>query len=125
VADHIKRMLSGAFLSRVGTPIVFDPLDGAALALIVERAVKAAVVSAAAHLHAGIAGVVLEEGLGARAVALLESRLVSSGARALLEQGRSLASNAILELQQCTPDISNRVLRVFFDAEGRLRIKPE
>jgi len=125
VADHIKRMLSGAFLSRVGTPIVFEPLDGTALALIVERAIQAAVVSAATHLHAEIAGVVLEEGLGARAAAILESQVVSSGARALLEHGRCLASCAFLELQQHTPDLSHRVLKVYFDSEGRLCINPE
>jgi len=125
VSDHIKRMLSGAFLSRVGTPIVFDPLDGAALAMIVERAVQAAVVSAANHLHADIVGVVLEEDLGDRAVALLESRMVSSGARALLEQGRSLASRAFLDLREHIPGLSRRTLRVYFDPDGNMRIKPE
>ncbi|MEI7899949.1 MAG: AAA family ATPase [bacterium] len=125
VAAHIKRMLSGAFLSRVGTPIVFDPLDGAALALIVERAVKAAVLSAAFHLHAGIADVVLEAGLGVRAVKLLESKIVSSGARALLEHGRCLAARAFLDFQQRTPDLSRRVLRVFFDPDGNMRIALE
>jgi hypothetical protein len=125
VADHIKRMLSGAFLSRVGTPIVFDPLDGTALALIVERAIKAAILSAASHLNAGIDDVILEEGLGSRAVKLMESQVVSSGARALLEHGRCLAARAFLDFRQRTPDVSQRILRVFFNPEGRLSVKPE
>jgi hypothetical protein len=125
VSAHIKRMLSGAFLSRVGTPIVFEPLDGAALAQIVERAIRAAVLSAAKHLHAGIAGVDLEEGLGARAVERMGADVTGSGARVLLEHGRSLASRAFLELRQASPELAGRRLRVSFETDGVLVIKVE
>ena len=125
VAQHIKRMLSGAFLSRVGTPIVFQPLDGAALASIVERAARAAVRSAAERLHVEIQDVTLEEGLGARAVAVLEANVTSFGARALLEHGRRLASSAFLELAQSGIPIAGRALRIAFLPDGKMEVRPE
>ena len=45
VIAEIKQMLSGAFLSRVGTPILYAPLDGGALALILERAIERALIT--------------------------------------------------------------------------------
>lgn len=123
VSEHIKRMLSGAFLSRVGTPVLFEPLNGTALAMIVERAIKAAIMSAASHLRAGINGVVLEDGLGRRAIELLESRVVCYGARALLEHGRCLASRAFLDLREKTPDLTGSTLRVLFNDEGNILIR--
>lgn len=125
VAEHIKRMLSGAFLSRVGTPIVFDPLDGAALAMIVERAIAAAIRSAAARLNAGTPAVTLEDGLGARVTAMIEPRVISFGARALLEHGRCLASRAFLEMLKHTPDAAGRDVRVSVDPAGNLNIQPQ
>lgn len=97
VAAEIQRTLSGAFLSRVGTPIVFDPLDGDALARILERAIRATLLDAAERLGAGVGDVVLEPGLGFHVLDRLESRLISYGARALLEHGRSLATDAFME----------------------------
>ncbi len=125
VAEHIKRMLSGAFLSRVGTPIVFDPLDGAALAMIIERAITAAILNAASRLNAGTPAVVLEDGLGVRVTAMIESQVISFGARALLEHGRCMASRAFLEMLRHTPDVTGRDLRVGLDPAGNLNIQPQ
>ncbi len=96
VAAEVKSMLSGAFLSRIGAPIVFDPLDGPALAQIVERAVQNAVRSAAGRLGSPVAEVAVAPGGGAAVLASFESNLASFGARALLEHARDLSAKAVL-----------------------------
>lgn len=100
IAFEIAGMLSGAFLSRVGTPVIFQPLSGEALAVIVERAIRKAVLSAADRLHSGISDVILEAGTGRKVIASMEPWVVSSGARALLEHGRAMAAGAMVELRQ-------------------------
>ncbi len=92
VISEIKNMLSGAFLSRIGTPILFEPLDGYALSSIVERAIKRAVLSAAERLNLELMDLALDENLGSKVIASMKSNIVSFGARAILEHGRTLAA---------------------------------
>jgi len=125
VADQIKHTLSGAFLSRVGTPIVFEPLDGAALAIIIERAVRAAVRSAAHCLHLEVADVRIEEGLGTHVIASLDANLASYGARALLEHGRMLAARAFLAFQQSGVPFADGVLCVGLGPDGGLAVQAD
>ncbi len=125
VTSEIKKMLSGAFLSRVGTPVIFDPLDGSALALILERTILKAVSSAAERTNLEISDVVLETGLGAAILASLELNITSFGARSLLEQGRMLAAEAFLELSRRQNPLRGRALRVSAVSNGKLAINPE
>jgi len=125
VASEIKQMLSSAFLSRVGTPILFDPLDGDAVAGIVERAVGQAVLSAADRLRLGVTDVVVEPGLGKQVIAAMEPHLVSFGARAILEHGRSLAAKALVGMQGKTASSPGRTLRVSLGSDGRMIINRE
>ncbi|MBN1567787.1 MAG: ATP-dependent Clp protease ATP-binding subunit [Acidobacteria bacterium] len=125
VAAEIKRMLSGAFLSRVGTPVIFDPLDGAALASILEQAIRKAIVSAAERTSLMIGDVSMEEGVGAAIVASLELNITSFGARALLEHGRMMAAEAFLELKGKHSSLRGKNLRVSPVSDGKLAINPE
>jgi hypothetical protein len=120
VAAEVKSMLSAAFLSRIGTPIVFDPLDGSALALILARAVHAAVFSAAERLGFEIAGVDVAPGAGEAVLARLQSKLVSFGARALLERARDLSAKAVLEWRRSASAARAIRLCVAVDAGGDL-----
>jgi ATP-dependent Clp protease ATP-binding subunit ClpA len=120
VAAEVKSMLSAAFLSRIGTPIVFDPLDGPALALILARAVHAAVFSAAERLGFEIAGVDVAPGAGEAVLARLQSKLVSFGARALLERARDLSAKAVLEWRRSASAARAIRLCVAVDAGGDL-----
>lgn len=124
VATEIQRVLSGAFLSRVGTPIVFDPLEGAALEQIIERAIRATVLSSAERLGIEAGPVSIEEGLGAYVLASMESRLVTSGARALFEHGRTRAVEAFLELHRGGCDLTRRPLLVARKPTGGLTVIP-
>ncbi|MEW6600126.1 MAG: AAA family ATPase [Nitrospirota bacterium] len=122
VAKEIRTMLSGAFLSRVGTPIVFEPLDGPSLGMILERSIKNAALSAAERLNAKIAGVVLEAELGAKIITSMESSIVSFGARAVLEHGRMLVSRALAEAKHGCGSWEGKL--IFIEAhEGKLIIK--
>jgi hypothetical protein len=97
VALEVKSMLSGAFLSRIGTPIVFDPLEGSALAQIIVRAIRNSVGSAAERLGFSVLEVAVEPGAGEAVLAGFQSNLVSFGARALLEHARDLSAKAVLD----------------------------
>lgn len=120
VAAEVKSMLSGAFLSRIGTPIVFDPLDGPALAQIVARAVQNAVRSAAERIGFAVAEVAVVPGAGDAVLARLQSKLVSFGARALLEHARDLSAKAVLEWVRSAPAAGSLKLSVAVDAGGDL-----
>jgi hypothetical protein len=123
VAAEVKSMLSGAFLSRIGTPIVFDPLDGPALAQIVARALQNAVRSAAERLGFAVAEVAVTPGAGEAVLACFESKLVSFGARALLEHARDLSAKAVLEWVRSAPAADSVKLTVATDDGGDLIVK--
>jgi len=124
VASEIKTMLSSAFLSRIGTPILFEPLEDEALGVILENGIRTAIFSAAENLHFPILGVVLDKGLGKCLIGSLETSITASGARGLLEHGRSLAAKAFLQLQQSNRKISEKTLFVHMTPEGKLAIGP-
>ncbi len=98
VMSEIKKMLSGAFLSRAGTPILFAPLTGPAIEIILERAIRTAVVAAADRLHLNVTKVEVKEGTGAVVRDHMDVNLCAFGARSLLEFGRSLAAQALMDL---------------------------
>lgn len=123
VVSEIKKMLSGAFLSRIGTPILFDPLDGESVVRILERSVLAAVHAAAERLSIPLGSVELEEGIGSALLASLPLNLRSFGARALLEHGRTLAAEALLEWTRGMEWEDYTSLRVTVD-ENKMRILP-
>lgn len=122
VALEIKNMLSSAFLSRVGKPILFEPLDRNALAVIIERAIKKAVIDAAERLHCCIRDVILDAGLGSKVISNIDTNIRSFGARSLLEQGRSMAAEAFTHLQQGKTDISGKSILISASANGKIFI---
>ncbi|HEU4388593.1 MAG TPA: hypothetical protein VFV34_12400, partial [Blastocatellia bacterium] len=122
VSFEIKRMLSGAFLSRVGAPILFEPIAESALAEIIERAVKTAVKSAAERLSLKVDDVIVEQGVGEAVLSYRVANSASFGARALLERGRALAAEAVTELAHTGAD-PDAVVRVKADGSGRLKIE--
>ena len=100
VTSEIKTIFSSAFLSRIGTPILFKPLDGEALSVIVERAIRTSVLSAASRLDWGLPDVLIEKGVGRAVVDNIEANILSFGARGLLEEARTRAAEALMELQK-------------------------
>jgi|GEM_PF-640622 len=122
VMSEIRAMLSGAFLSRVGTPILFEPLDGKALEEIVARAVKASLLTASGRLGIPVKDVCLAPSARAALTAWPQAHIVSSGARALLEHGRSLAAEAFLQAHRAGRIRVGGTVFVSGDPGGKLHI---
>jgi len=115
VIAEIKHILSGAFLSRVGTPILFAPLEGEALSAILEETICKSVWTAANRMNLPVKKVVVAEQTGATLLASFTTGLTSFGARALLEFGRVLAAKAMLRFFEATPVIDSCTLLVTAD----------
>jgi len=123
VAQALKRMLSGAFLSRVGTPILFDPLDESTMAEIAQRAVQMAIADSASRLGMRIGEVRVGRDVGKHVVSVLEVNIASFGARALLEKSRSLATRCILQLRRGGLHYEGKTLLVIPGPEGTLSLE--
>jgi hypothetical protein len=123
VLAELQQMLSGAFLSRIGSPILFRPLEGSALAEIAARAIEQAITAAARRLQLDLREVVLEPEVGARVLASLETNVTTLGARTLAEHGRTLAAQALLELKRRGEHCQDRVLEIGATPAGRLILK--
>ena len=121
--SEIKNMLSGAFLSRLGSPIIFDPLREESLGVIVERAVIRALLSAFERVSTPVSDIKLEKNLGNKVLDSLRNSVTSFGARALLEHGRSLAARAFMELRQTNAPVENKTLEVSYH-ENNVIVRP-
>lgn len=123
VSTELKQMLSSAFLSRIGRPILFRPLTGEALETIVEQAVTAALREAMARLGCVPLDLVLEPGLGRKLMYSLNTTITAIGARALQEHGRAAAAQAVQELSLAgISRLTGSVMQVSIDATGKMRI---
>lgn len=125
VNTEIKRMLSSAFLSRIGQPILFDPLDKAVLARIVERTVVEAARRAITNLETIDARVETGDALGQSVVAQLDSDLLAFGARGVVERARSLTTEALLRARQAGELANAETLTVHAEQDGTLHVEPE
>jgi hypothetical protein len=122
VEEELKRLLSNAFVSRVGSPILYDPLDAGARARIVERAVEAALRTACSRLGAAVGGIELAQGLGQALLAGWSRSGLSTGARGLAELARQEATRALLALPGHA-DLRGRVLNAAADAGSCLLLQ--
>jgi ATP-dependent Clp protease ATP-binding subunit ClpA len=122
VVSELKTMLSGAFLSRIGTPILFTPLEGEALAAILSRALQKALMSAIKRLHLDFQEVLVGPETAQLVLASLESSVAAFGARTVLEHGRTLAARAILDLQRRCGDFTGKIVEVLATPAGELTL---
>jgi hypothetical protein len=97
VISEVMDMMSSAFLSRVGSPILFKPLTGETLVTIAANALKAAVLAAARNSGTPVNDVEVDPAAAELVVAGVRTKITSFGARALLEQARMLAAQAYVE----------------------------
>ena len=122
VTSRLRNVLSAAFLSRIGTPIVFDPLAPAAMAAILGRAIVSAVRTGAGRLGLNATVVCEEENVGAAVLAVRRPEEADSGARGLLELGRHLATEALLEMPAFGNKPAPCTLRVSAGTDGKITI---
>jgi ATP-dependent Clp protease ATP-binding subunit ClpA len=123
VIGHLREMFSGAFLSRVGYPILFDPLAGSALGSIVENALRVGLERATQRLDLNVDSVFLEKNVGEKLLPHLKSNIDSFGALSLIEKAQSEAADALLNLIDSDVEFDNSKLVVGADRKARLRLK--
>jgi len=120
VAGEIKNLFSSAFLSRVGTPIVFEPLDGSAIEMIIERTVESAIRSVLERLSIEPGGIVIGTTLGRKIASGIESNRGSFGARLLIEHSRALVAESLPRLRACFAEDTGKTLFVDCDPSRAL-----
>ena len=125
VLTQMKSFASMAFLSRIGTPILFDPISPEAWGLILERCIDRALRSAVRRKGVRLESFSLEEGLGARLMDLSRAEVNRYGARRLLEEGRKKAAAAFLHWAASCPAGEGLRVRVGIDRQGVLVLKQE
>lgn len=126
VQKELSHMLSEAFLSRGGSPIVFRPLDSGALVAIVERSLMTALMRACQRKGLGSPALTVEPGLVKRLAVLNESRVSVHGARCLDEVGRQLAASALIRALEAfgVDRLRDAPLRLSASAGSKLLIEP-
>jgi hypothetical protein len=124
VESAIKDMFSSAFLSRIGTPIMFEPLNGDQLAEIIERAIRSSVMTAAGRLHMNVDGIRLQENLGRTVLDCMKANVLSHGARILLEHARNMTARAMVRYNRERPGRRKETLCIASPTGLELEIKP-
>ena len=120
---EMKQMLSSAFLSRIGTPVFFDSLNGDALEIILEKSMEKALKTAVKRLSLEVRAVRLADGIGHLVQQSLQANLRSFGARALHEHGRRLAARALADWVRDESGHLVQELILDSNANGRLFIR--
>jgi hypothetical protein len=125
VCDEIKQMVSSAFLSRIGEPILFAPLSDDSYSIIVGRTFEQALCSAADRMAYKVGKVELESAVPCHIVKAVRTSAHSFGARILMEKTRQFACQAFLEFHQAIgKKRAFKTLSVALDQEGHIQIKP-
>jgi hypothetical protein len=110
-------------LSRIGKPILFNPLAGETLVGIIERSVRKAFTMAAQRTRIQISNVLLERGLGERILSNLDTNVFALGARTLMEHARDLAAKAFLAFKEGNRSNNWGDITISADTNNRLLIK--
>ncbi len=100
VETELGDMLSKAFLSRVGTPILFRPLSGLALRTIAARELHRALQTAFIQHGCATADIEIAEAAAALVVGQVRKKITSYGARVLLEHARTHAASAFVRFMR-------------------------
>ena len=127
VIGEIKNMLSSAFLSRVGSPIIFKPLEEGSMGRILEGTIEKAVNTAVRRFGVNGCDLEIERGLGAKMLKSFENRQLTFGARAILEYGRGMAARLVSRWFESKPAAENGKLVISFSdsAEAKMEIRTE
>ena len=118
-------MVSGAFLSRLGGPVIYAPLTGGVRAQIAGRVLVSAARTGLARLGYGDVRVSLAPGTAERLVAGPDSGALTFGARGLAEVARNAASGAVLRAWRDGWLRPDGAVGLAHGADGRLEISPE
>ncbi len=95
IGAEMQRLFSSAFLSRMGDPVLFAPIDPDTAVRILERTLVEATRTAVSNLGMEISSVRIAEGLGGHLLPTIGWRQQARGARAIQEYVRKLVSDEV------------------------------
>ena len=122
VIKQVKSLFSPAFLGRVGEPILFEDLSHETLAMVAEKAIIAAIQTAAKRYGVPIGRVELEDGLGLAIVVYSHLAHAMLGARSFIHRGRSLVGKAFRRLLHSGVNLEGKNLTVSRNLKEDLEI---
>ena len=97
IHKELKKTFSTAFISRIGNPILFNPLAGSAKLKIVEKACNKAVREGAERLNVSYEAIAVDDDTRQHILDQCTDLDLTSGARGIMEKTRSIVAGAILE----------------------------
>ena len=100
VAGQLSVLLSSALMSRLGSPILFSPLSGEAIELIVRRSVEKAMTSALNRLGYAVDGCAVEKGCVAFLRDALPRMASKPSARGIQEHVRHHCAAAVIAFHE-------------------------
>jgi hypothetical protein len=98
VIKAVRDLFSSAFISRIGTPILFDPLNGNDVTEILVRGIRSSAELAFQRLAVPVRTIEIESDVGGKVFDAMKAGIITSGARKLLEHARQLTSKAVISL---------------------------
>ena len=122
VVTEIKDMLSGAFLSRVGNPILFKSLSDDSLSEILFLTVKKSVETALLRTGINKNRIEFSDDIGKGLLTSFKTNVTTFGARALLEYGRMAVAEAVSDLFSKKDEEDYKSLSLSVSKEGKLQI---
>jgi len=120
VAQEIEHMVSGAFVGRAGSPILFDPLTVAVLAQIAQHVIEKSIGLGLSRLQMEPSEILVTPTVGKAVAASIDIDFTSFGVRAVLEKARSLSAEAVMEVVRLELDIRGKPVSVSATPNGTL-----
>jgi hypothetical protein len=124
VVGEIKTLFSTAFLSRIGAPILFEPLNGPAIEKIIVRTLEDSIRSVMERLMFESSHVVIGEGVAESIASGVGSGRATLGARVLIEHSRQMVAKSLPALRACCLKAGDTLL-VEWDGSGTLNFHKE
>jgi AAA domain (Cdc48 subfamily) len=123
VRQELKRLMSGAFWSRMGDPILFAPLTGEVRVEIVRRALCDAANMGLARFGVAGAQVAVTEAVAERVMGESAAPGAGFGARGLLEMARGHAAQAVVSLFRTQSTTAARNFELIVNDAGALVLR--
>lgn len=122
VRKEIKNMVSGAFLSRLGEPVLFAPLSEEARVAIIDRALRDALETGLERLGLSDIAIEVEHGVAEALARQFDASVITFGARGLVDMARSHVVKALLAWQADNGSATTRALRIVWDDANALAL---
>lgn len=123
IIKELKKTFSTAFVSRMGKPVIFNPLTGSAKKKIIESACIKAIDESMKRLNVGISGISVTEDAIQQILTACSEMDMTSGARGIIETSRQMVADAVLNQLDTLTTHQNMHLELQFLTRLSISIK--